>query len=119
MQRDMVLIRKIVTLMASDEVETAVVGLKDVDSNKFGYHAQLLIDAGLAVGSVQQFNNFTYKGQITRLTWEGHEFAQLLQDDSVWKKYKSKVIDTGTAVTIAMAKEMLTNYARENLGLPV
>lgn len=117
MKRDMELIRKIVLILDSDEVQTAITGIKDVDPNVFGYHARLLIDAGLAEGGGYTTTTFKYTGQLTRLTWEGHEYAELMRDDSVWMKFRTGVLDTGKSFTLGLAKEYLTSLAREKLGL--
>jgi hypothetical protein len=46
-----------------------------------GYHAYLLVDAGLVKGSVSSMGGDSPEATITSLTWAGHECADGARDD--------------------------------------
>ncbi|SDP99874.1 DUF2513 domain-containing protein [Ectopseudomonas hydrolytica] len=88
MKRDMDLIRKIVLA-----VETAPrQELSDVDQQAFNYHANLLIEAGLAEGAVGPLQRgIPAMIVLWRLTWNGHDFADSIKDDTIWNKARENV----------------------------
>lgn len=119
MKRDMDVIRKLVlTLRDTDKPVTKVEGL---DSATYLTHAQLLIEAGLAEGSAAKtINGHSYPASVmlTRLTWQGHDFADSVMDDTLWKKAKENVIKPSASWTFGILAEWIKMEAKSRLGLP-
>jgi hypothetical protein len=77
MKRDMKLIRKLVLNLedAPTGFAPSNLGVAGYTREQIGYHAYLLIQAGLAKGSdVTTIGSSGPIGMITSLTWAGHEF---------------------------------------------
>ena len=105
MKRDLELIRKMVLTIedSSSAWAPSRMSFAGYSSSEVGYHAWLLIDAGLAKGNVttdQQSDG--PEAMITSLTWAGHEFADAARDDTRWQKAMGLVKEKGGAVTIAV-----------------
>ena len=63
------------------------------------YHAMLACNAGLV-----KFNSNYYK-----ITWEGHNLLDMIQDDRVWENMKSLCASAGIGIT-QHAIEFLHDY---------
>jgi DNA-binding transcriptional ArsR family regulator len=124
MKRDMDLIRRIVLavqdLPLGKGYDTEVLnGLEGVDPLEFAAHVQLLEEAGLVEAALQgkgkQIPSFAV---VFRLTWAGHEFADSIRDDTLWKKAKDHVLKPSASWTFAALGEFLKAGIRAQLDLP-
>ena len=84
MKRDMDIIRRIV-LAARDEA-TPVRSLDGVSADVFAEHVRLLEEAGLVGAAVQLVQQRATAALVWRLTWAGHEFADAISSDTLWRK---------------------------------
>lgn len=121
MKRDMDVVRKIVlTLRESDR---AIDNVEDLDESQYLMHAQLLVEAGLAEGQVVSYmenaTNIPSRAVLLRLTWAGQEFADAIDDDTLWKKAKDNVIKPGVSWSFVVLGEWLKAEARARLGIPL
>ncbi|NMZ73412.1 DUF2513 domain-containing protein [Pseudomonas nitroreducens] len=115
MQRDMDLIRKIV-LVVNDLESGAINSMEGVDQFRFTYHAKLLIEAGLAEGVVTSPVNGQFSGaKLWRLTWSGHDFADSIKDDTLWKKAKDNVIKPSASWSFNVLLEYLKFEIRRRI----
>ena len=109
MKRDMELIRKILLVVASGQTNSSIDGY---DDNTVKYHKALVIEAGLAEGSVTP--NHTGNREIPafvmlkKLTWSGHDFIDAIASDSNWSKVKNLLQDAGKQLTIETIKVAVT-----------
>jgi hypothetical protein len=120
MKRDLELIRKMV-LAIEDAPSGWAPDLKfdGYSDAQVGYHAYLLIDAGLARGQdASTIGSDAPEGFITSLTWAGHEFADAAQDETRWKKAMGVVQEKGGTVTIGVLTQLLIALMKGTLGLP-
>ena len=83
-----------------------------------GYHAHLMMQAGLAEG----FDNTPVgsgprQAILTGLTWQGHEFIDTARDETRWKKAMVLVQEKGGSVSLAVLTELLKNLMRGAFGL--
>ena len=84
-----------------------------------GYHAYLMMDAGLVNGSDVTTNGSQGpEAMITSLTWQGHEFAEAARDDGRWKKAMGLVAEKGGSITLDVMKALLVSLMKSSLGLP-
>ena len=95
MERDMDLIRDILLKVAADP-ELDGSRFKVFETSDFGghsqaqiaYHIDLLFEAEFVKGVATL--DAPSPG-ISRLTWEGHEFADNIRDPGVWKNVKERI----------------------------
>ena len=119
MKRDMDVVRKIV--LALRDSDRAMSKLEGLDEAQYLMHAQLLIEADLAHGAVAKSGSSTAHAAaviLFRLTWAGHDFADAIVDDTLWKKAKDSVIKPGAAWTFGVLGEWLKVEIKARLGLP-
>ena len=116
MKRDMDLIRKILFAVEGHPSGFAPGNLEfdGYTEEQIDYHAYLLMDAGLVdAREVTHSGSPSPAAQIVKLTWEGHEFAELARNDAIWKKAVALVLKTAGSLTIATLQVALTKLATE------
>lgn len=119
MKRDLDLIRKMVLAIEDAESGWAPeLSFEGYTPSQVGYHAYLLVDAGLAKG----VDSTVHGGQaptalITSLTWAGHEFAEAARDDTRWNKALGIVMEKGGAISFEVLKQLLTFLMKGAFGL--
>lgn len=115
MKRDWDTIRKILTTLEDSTSTNSTLQLSDFPSDeeeKISYHAELLLEADLIDGEMTRTigrgtNNF----YITRLTWNGHEFLDAINNDTVWEKTKKSFATSGISMTFELVKSIATDTA--------
>jgi len=120
MKRDLELIRKMVLA-----VEDAPSGLAPhplrIDGHsdaQVGYHAYLLVDAGLVKGHISLVQGSEGpEGVISYLTWDGHEFADAARDETRWKNAMGDVREKAGTVTLGVLTQFLTILMKNALGM--
>jgi hypothetical protein len=120
MKRDLDLIRTILlTIEDHPHGYAPDLTINGHSKEEVGYHAYLLINAGLAEGeNMGGFSSPSPEAQIYKLTWAGHEFAEAARDDTRWKKAMGIVKDKGGSVTMDVLKDLLTSLMKAAIGLP-
>lgn len=120
MNRDLDLIRKI--LMAIEDAPSGWapdLKFNDYSDAQVGYHAYLIMDAGLARGSdVTTHGSDGPEALLSSLTWEGHEFVEAARDENRWQKAKGMVAEKGGGITLDVLKALLISLTKSALGLP-
>lgn len=120
MKRDLDLIRKM--LLAVEDGPSGYAPhlvFEGYTDEQVGYHAYLLMDAGLARGAdVTSHSNNSPEAIVQSLTWEGHEFIDAARDDTRWQKAKSIVAEKGGGITLDLLKALLVSLTKTALGLP-
>jgi hypothetical protein len=120
-RRDLELIRKMVLAVedASSGWAPHPLRIDGYADARVGYHAYLLVDAGLAQG--QDASTFESEGPewyITCLTWAGHEFADASRDETRWKSAMGDVREKAGSVTLGVLTQLLTVLMKSALGMP-
>ena len=115
MKRDLELIRKIVLAVEDAPGGRAPdISIEGYGPDQIGYHAHLLIDAGLARGvDVTNLASPGPEALITSLTFAGHEFAELVRDETRWKKAIAKAMERAGAITLDALKQLLVSPPHE------
>jgi hypothetical protein len=121
LKRDVELIRKMV--FAIEDAPTGFapqrLDFEGYTPSQVGYHAYLLIDAGLAKGTeVTTLGSPGPEALITTLTWEGHEFAEAARDPDRWRQAMKIVKDKGGSVTLDVLKQLLISLMKLAVGVP-
>jgi len=119
-KRDLDLIRKMLLAVEENSAGFAPdLKFEGYTDEQVGYHAYLLVDAGLARGAnVTAHVSDGPEAIIQSLTWEGHEFIDAARDDSRWQKAKSIVAEKGGGITLDVLKALLISLAKSAVGLP-
>lgn len=120
MQRDMDLIRKMVLAIEAHPSGWAPkVQLDGYDSGQVGYHAYLLVDSGLAVGS-----DMTTSGSsgpqycIDHLTSTGHDFAESARSEFIWNEVRDEMKKKGVvSAALDVVKRLLDKQIRKQLDV--
>lgn len=120
MRRDMELIRKMLIAIEDNPSGWAPdrFQIEGYSDDVIGYHAYLLVDAGLARGIDMTSSASTApEYHVQTLTWVGHEFCQAAREDTRWKKAMRVVAEKGGAITFEVLKELLVSLMRGAFGL--
>ena len=120
MKRDMELIRKIIL-----NIETSQYGFVNNDlkiegytSEQINYHSYLIIQGGLAEGITTTNSQSSSPTAIIRnLTWEGHEFAEVARNDSIWHRVSKIIKDKGEGMAFPIITQLLISEIKKNVGL--
>ena len=59
---------------------------------------ELIFEAGLVDGKFEKSLNSSSYYVINRLTWNGHEFLDSINNDNIWKKTKNSFISNGISM---------------------
>ena len=121
MKRDLELIRKMVLAIEDAPSGWAPQDLKieGYTDEQIGYHAYLLVDAGLAKGEdASTLGSPSPVGFISRLNWAGHEFADAARDETRWRRAMGFVQEKTGTVTIGVLTQLLVSLMKGALGLP-
>ncbi|MCM2276320.1 MAG: DUF2513 domain-containing protein [Candidatus Didemnitutus sp.] len=103
------------------EDSSSVVGWVDLEfegrsSEEVAYHVMLLHQAGYVDAQhITSRGGLDWRAQ--RLTWKGHEFLSAARNEGVWSRMKSKLAEKGLDVPFDLAKELLMNLTRQQLGM--
>lgn len=91
--------------------------LDGVAPEVFVTHVIWLQEAGLIEADAQAGSgSFAQYASVSRLTWAGCEFADAIQDDTLWAKAKDVVLKPGISFTFDTLKEWLKTEITN--GLP-
>ena len=120
MRRDLDLVRQLMltieALPASPPVQYRA---GEVEDPVLLAHLELMIRAGLVNGKISQSHGA--RGDvisISGLTWEGHEWVEMVRSQSLWNETKSALLDHGGALTFELTKAVAGKLLRARLGLP-
>ncbi len=107
---------RLLLLQTEAGVDLPEVNARDV--KEVLHHIAILKDASLVEGEVHSNSDGQIiVGQIFRLTWQGHEFLDVMRNDSVWKKAKAHVLKSGASWTFEILKDFLKHEAMRQLGI--
>lgn len=117
MKRNMDLIRRIVLETAELPPGETLDKLEGVAEHEFVAHVIWLQEAGLIKAEAQAgTGSFATYAIVSRLTWEGCEFADAVMNDGTWQKAKEVVLKPGISFTFDVLKDWLKAEIKE--GLP-
>ena len=103
MKRDWDTIRKILTKL-EESASSDTLRLSNFPPEKaeeISYHIELLPTLGKGPTSFY----------ITRLTWNGHEFLDAINNDTIWEKTKKSFSKNGISMTFELVKTVATETA--------
>ncbi|OQA32204.1 MAG: hypothetical protein BWY57_02141 [Betaproteobacteria bacterium ADurb.Bin341] len=108
MKRDMDLVRRIILATTELPYGETLNELEGVSQEEFAMHAIWLQEAGLIDAIAQAGSGSSAKfAIISRLTWDGCEFADAIASDTLWNKAKENVFKPGISFTFDILKDWL------------
>lgn len=81
-------------------------------------HFELVIAAGLVNGKLARSQGA--RGDvisISGLTWEGHEWIEMVRSQAVWSETKAALLEGAGALTYELTKEVAARILRARLAL--
>ena len=79
-------------------------------------HFELVLASGLVNGKISRSQSS--RGDVISilgLTWEGHEWIEMVRSQSVWNETKSLLLDSGGALTYELTKAAATRILRARM----
>lgn len=121
MKRDMELVRLI--LLGAQERDYGALSSADFQAEGYteitvAQHFQLMEEGGLLLANLLDLpeQGGVQNGQVLRLTWQGQEFADAIQNSSIWAKSKQKVLSAGGTLTMDALKLAAGQVVRAAIG---
>jgi hypothetical protein len=119
MKRDMELIRKMVLVIEDSPGGYAPhpLPIEGYTDQQTGYHAYLMVDAGLAVGSdITSLGDSAPTYMLSHLTAAGHDFADSARPQFIWDEVISEMKAKGiVSASIDILKQRLDKTVRKLL----
>jgi hypothetical protein len=110
-------------LLRAQERDYGVLSAADFEGEGYtertvAQHFQLMEEGGLLLANLLDLpeHGGVQKGHVLRLTWQGQEFADAIQNSSVWAKAKQKALAAGGALTMDALKLAAAQVVRAALG---
>jgi len=117
MKRDIDIVRRIALETAKLETGYCLEGLEGVDKPTFAIHVIWMEEAGLVKARISEYISGEHsQALVQRLTWAGCEFADSVQDETLWSKAKEKVIKPSASFSFGILKDWLGAEIRD--GFP-
>ena len=103
------LVRKILLACeASEDGAPSPLVVEGYSDTAIGFHATLLIEAGLVIGvDVTRFGGPGLEAIISRLTWEGYEFLDSSRSETIWERAK-RAATAGGGASLSVLKAVLS-----------
>jgi hypothetical protein len=121
MKRDMELVRMI--LLRAQEADYGRLTSDAFKSEGYSertvaQHFQLMEEGGLLHANLLDLPEHAgvQKGCVVRLTWQGQEFADAIQNASIWSQAKQKVMSSGGTLSMQALKVAVEQVVRTTLG---
>lgn len=120
MKRDMELIRKIILEVEKFDDNPTDLKIENYNEQEIGHHVYLLKQAGLVDGIDLPitFNSTLPTAKPTNLTWDGHEFAAAIRNESIWNKAIEIFKTKGDNISIGVLIELISSIFKKLNGLP-
>lgn len=103
MKRDMDTIRHI--LLVASQADGPLNAVDGVQQQDFYDAIVLLEEAGLAKATTREQSGVAKMAILFRLTWDGHELADSLRDDTLWKKAKDVVLKPSGSWSVGVLRD--------------
>ena len=119
MKRDLDLVRQILLqIEALPAGPPAQYRMSEIEDPVLLAHFELVLGSGLVNGRISRSQSV--RGDvisISGLTWEGHEWIEMMRSQSVWNETKSHLLDNGGALVHGLMKAVAERILRAQLGL--
>ena len=121
MKRDLDLVRQLMLQIESlPPIPPVQYRAGEVEDPVLLKHLEMLIASGLVAGKISQSHGT--RGDvisITGLTWEGHEWVEMVRSQALWNEIKSRLLERAGVMTYELTKLVARQILSTRLGLPV
>jgi hypothetical protein len=122
MKRNMDLIRSIL-LIAEEQPSRGrrppALVVDGVDDATVAKHIELLADAGFVEANLLRTETESaIRGQVVRITWQGHEFLDAARSNTIWAKAKTEIAAKAGSVPLELLHRLLLKMSARALDLP-
>ena len=116
MKRNFDLIREILKAI-NDKNDHSPLEFKNPEytESEINYNSWLILQAGLAVGEKMDNVSGEIETYLTDLTWDGHDFYELSNNDKLWKKAKSEILSKIGSTSFEILLTLLNKLATKAL----
>lgn len=89
----------------------------DIEPNDIKEHIRLTVEAGLveAMIAIRNAAGALKVRQVSRLTYEGHQFLAKINDDTTWRKMKDLFKRAGSSLSIKIIDTLSDEFITELL----
>ena len=120
MKRDLDLVKEVLTFIENqnEKVNSWEIVFEDHNSKQVAYHLELLLEAGYLKGKevVPKESGVRSWVQLS-LRWKGHEFLDVLKNETSWKKIKGKMEEQGQELPFSVIKAIGIAALKSAFGL--
>jgi hypothetical protein len=90
-----------------------------VDEATVAKHIEFLEDAGFVEANLLRTETEgAIRGQVKRITWQGHEFLEAARSNSIWAKAKAEIATKAGSVPLELMHRLLLKISARALDLP-
>src|SRR5919112_3589579 len=118
MKRDLDLVRQLLLkIEALPAGPPAQYPTSEIEDPVLLAHFELVLASGLVNGKISRSQSS--RGDvisISGLTWEGHEWVEMVRSQSVWNETKSMLLESGGALTYELTKIAAMTILRARLN---
>ena len=119
MKRDLDLVRQLLLqIEALPAGPPAQYRTSEIEDPVLLAHFELVIGAGLVNGKIARSQGA--RGDvisISGLTWEGHEWIEMVRSQAVWNETRATLLDGAGALTYELTRAVAGKILRARLGL--
>jgi len=112
----MTLIREILLAVESGNDSSLI---DDFEEAEIKYHQALAIEAKLVEGSVtfyiENATEIPSAVHVGKLTWEGHEFIDLMKQQKIWSTIQSEFKEASFSTVLSVSKELAEGWAKKKV----
>lgn len=115
MKRDWEIIRDVLSDVENENIEDRVNSLPEDEQEVYLRHLELLVDCGYINGVEIDFRRggYTLDFDFPRLSMDGYDFKDVLQDNKIWNKIKQKAKDNFVKLSWVFIKEAIPLAIKE------
>ena len=124
MKRDLDMMKTLLIAIESKGFDKPYLSLRDFqcktpeEQYEVSGHMRLLIEDGLVEGKIDTFLGMKIADfRAMRLRSSGHEFLNLIRNDTVWNKTKDTILQKGLEVSVETIKAVAAAAITSMLGL--
>ncbi|MFL5620216.1 MAG: DUF2513 domain-containing protein [Gemmatimonadaceae bacterium] len=119
MKRDLDLVRQLLLqIEALPAGPPAQYPTREIEDPVLLAHFELVIAAGLVNGNIARSQGA--RGDvisISGLTWEGHEWIEMVRSQTVWNETKAALLESAGAMTYELTKDVASKLLRARLAV--
>lgn len=118
MRRDPDIIREVLIQIEADggdPMAWVTIDIPGASELEISYHVEMLDEAGF-IHATDCSSMDGHSWIPSRLTWDGHELLDTIQDENIWSETKKRVSEAG-GWTLPILQAIATDILKKQIGL--